>query len=327
MFESIHYLLKVTEARFHSNLVSFLTMKLTRLFLLLASFWTLSGCAPSGESYPTPIPPEFLPTAIVQTAEALNATALALTPSPTSTPTALPPTRTRIPTATDTPTPIPPAPRARLLILAPGPMSLLASPLQLRLYLVPGETNKVQASLFGEDGRLIWHDGPVMVQDVPPPGLELFLETHFDIRVAELARLEARTTDKAGRIETLTSMHVTLLPVGLSQITPSDPPFERAAIYSPAPAASVFGGTLIVEGAFWPLNDQPVFLELRDESDRVLMTRQLPELPVGNTYIPFSTTLPYKVSEPTRARLSIRQADPRFNAIAYLYSVLVTLNP
>ena len=62
-----------------------------------------------------------------------------------------------------------------------------------------------------------------------------------------------------------------------------------------------------------------------DESGRVLVTRQLSLL--GNTYIPFSTTLPYKVSESTQARLSIQQADPRFNAIAYLYSVLVTLNP
>jgi hypothetical protein len=301
-------------------------MKPTRLFLLLASFWTLSGCAPSGESYPTPIPPEILPTAILQTAEALNATALALMPSPTATITALPPTSTPTSTATDTPTPIPPAPSARLLIEAPGPMSLLASSIQIRLFIIPGETNLVQVALYGEDGRRIWRDQKIM-QDVPPPGLELSFDTHFYIRAAELARLEARTTDKAGRIETLTSMHLTLLPMGLSQINPPDPPFERAAIYSPAPEANVFGGTLVVEGAFWPFNDQPVILDLQDESGRVLMTRQLPELPVGNTYIPFTTTLPYKVSEPTRARLSIRQTDPRFNTIAYLYSVLVTLNP
>ena len=300
-------------------------MKTTLRLFLLASCLTLSGCGLASENYPTPIPPEVLPTAIAQTAEALNATAFALTPSATSTPTAPPPTRTRIPTATDTPTPIPPAPRARLHILAPGPMSLLASPLQIRLYLVPGETNKVQVSLFGEDGRLLWHDGPITVQDVPP-GVELPLETRFEVRAAELGRLEVSTEDKAGRPETLVSLQVTLLPMGLSQVNPPDPPFERAAIYSPAPEASVSGGNLVVEGAFWPFNDQPVILALQDESGRVLVTRQLSLL--GNTYIPFTTTLPYKVSKPTQARLSIQQADPRFiNAIAYLYSVLVTLNP
>jgi len=204
-------------------------------------------------------------------------------------------------------------------------MSLLASPLQIRLYLVPGETNKVQVSLFGEDGRLLARD-LTRVQDVPPPGLELPLETHFEVRAAELGRLEVSTEDKAGRPETLVSLQVTLLPMGLSQVNPPDPPFERAAIYSPAPEASVSGGTLVVEGAFWPFNDQPVILALQDESGRVLVTRQLSLL--GNTYIPFTTTLPYKVSKPTQARLSIQQADPRFiNAIAYLYSVLVTLNP
>jgi hypothetical protein len=203
-------------------------------------------------------------------------------------------------------------------------MSLLASSIQIHLYLVPGETNMVQVALFGEDGRLLARD-LTRVQDVPPPGVDLSLEIPFEVRAAELARLEVSTKDKVGRLETLTSLHLTLLPMGLSQINPPDPPFERAAIYSPAPEASVSGGILAVEGAFWPFNDQPVILELQDESGRILMTRQLSL--VGDTYIPFTTTLPYKVSEPTRARLSIRQTDPRFNAIAYLYSLLVTLNP
>lgn len=306
----------------HPTFLRFNPLRFTAL--LLASFLTLSGCGPFGESYPTPIPPEFLPTAIAETAAALNATAFALTPSPTATSTALPPTRTPIPTSTRTPTPIPPAPPARLLIEAPGPMSLLASSVQLHLFLIPGETNMVQVSLFGEDGRLLARD-LTRVNDVPPPGVNVSIEFPFSIRAAELARLEVITRDKAGRIEGLTAMHVTLLPMGLSQINPPDPPFERAAIYSPAPEAEVFGGTLIVEGALWPLNDQPVIIELQDESGRILMTRQLSL--VGNTYIPFATTLPYKVEEPTEARLSIRQIDPRFNMAAYIFSVLVTLNP
>ena len=296
-------------------------MKPLRLFLLLASLWTLSGCATTGPSYPTPIPPEVLPTAIYQTAAAINATAFALTPSPTFT--ALP-TLTPTATITFTPTPIPPAPEARLQFLAPGPSSLLASPMKVLLFVVPGETNLVQLALYGEDGRVLARKLTI-VADVPPPGLELYLEIPFEVRVPELARLEALTKDKAGRLEKLTSTRLTLLPMGLSQITPPDPPFERAAIYSPAPEASVSGGELIVEGAFWPINNQLVFLELQDEEGRPLVTKQLPL--VGDTYVPFATTLPYKVFKPTVARLSIYQMDPHFDAIAYLYSILVTLNP
>jgi hypothetical protein len=290
-------------------------------FTLLASLWTLSGCAAIGPSYPTPIPPEILPTAIIQTAEALNATAFALTPSPTATPL---PTETPIPTITATPTPIPPAPPARLHFLQPGPMSVLTSAIQTKLYLVPGETNLVQVALYGEDGRLLARD-LTRVEDVPPPGLELDLEIPFEIRAIELGRLEASIKDKFGRYESLNSMHVTLLPVGLSQVTPPDPPFERAAIYSPAAGANIYGGTLVVEGALWPVNDQPVILELQDEAGRILSTRQ--RSLTGDTYVPFTTTLPYKVSAPTAVRLSIRQTDPRFNMIAYLYSLLVVLNP
>jgi hypothetical protein len=75
----------------------------------------------------------------------------------------------------------------------------------------------------------------------------------------------------------------------------------------------------------WPLNGTPVIIELQDEKGKILMERQLDIK--GDTYIPFSTTLPYKVFEPTRARLSIRQIDDRFDALVYLYSLLVTLNP
>lgn len=293
-------------------------MKSLRFIFLLASLWTLSGCAPTSAAYPTSIPPEAFPTVVAQTAAALNATARA---AYTSTP---PPSETPIPTLTLTPTPMPPAPRALLQIESPGPMSRLISPLQLQLFVIPGETNLVQAALYGEDGRLLARD-LMRINDAPPPGANLYVEIPFEVRVAELARLELSTTDKFGRIEKLVSHHVTLLPDGLNQITPSDPPFDRAVIYRPAQDAEIFGGVVEVEGAFWPLNDQPVILELQDESGRILMTRQLSL--VGNSHISFSTTLPYTVSAPTPARLVIRQMDPRFNATAYLFSIEVILNP
>lgn len=298
-------------------------MNLTRPLLFLALLLVLGGCGAPGASYPTPIPPNILPTAIAQTAISINATSFALTPSPVSTPT-LTPTLAPTPTITLTPTPLPPAPEARIRIESPGPMSLLASPLPMRLFVMPGETSMVQVALFGENGRLLARE-LTRVNDLPPPGVNLSLEIPFTLRVAELARLEVSTKDRAGRIEGLYAIRLTLLPMGLSQITPPDPPFERAAVYVPAPDSEIFGGMAVVEGALWPLNDQPVLIELQDEAGRVLMTRQLSL--VGDTYIPFATTLPYKVSEPTPARLSILQLDPRFNMPAYVYSLLVTLNP
>jgi hypothetical protein len=288
----------------------------------------LSGCGlPGASPYPTPIPPEILPTAIAQTAEAAAATIFASTPSltPTLTPVPPTPTRTPIPTETFTPTGIPPAQEARIRIEAPGEMSLLASPLHLRMYVVAGETGIVQIALYGEDGRKIYGN-LIPILSIPPTAGYLPMKIPFEVRAAELSRLEISTRDRAGRIESLTSIHLTLLPVGMSQVNQPAPPFERAAIYVPQPDAVVSGGLLLVEGAMWPLNGTPVILELQDERGKILMERQLPPL-TGDTYIPFSTTLPYKVYEPTPARLTIRQADERFEALVYVYSLLVTLNP
>jgi predicted small lipoprotein YifL len=299
-----------------------------RLFLLLASLWTLSGCGlPGAESYPTPIPPEVLPTAIYQTASAANATMFASTPSVTPTFTLEPPTPTVtvVPTITFTPTGIPPAPNALIQVEAPGPMSLLASPLHLRMYVVAGETGIVQIALYGELSGLLGRE-LFRVQAIPPTAGYVTMKIPFQVRAVEYARLEVSTKDRSGRTEALTSVHLTLLPDGPSQINPPPPPFERAAIYEPVSDAVISGGVVAVTGAIWPLNKNPVILELVDEKGKILNEKILSL--TGDTYVPFTATVPYTVYEPTNARLMIRQADDRFNgALIYLYSLLVTLNP
>ena len=126
--------------------------------------------------------------------------------------------------------------------------------------------------------------------------------------------------------EALSAIHLTLLPVGASQINPPPPPFERVAIYQPEPLASVSGGILAIEGAIWPLNENPIIIELQDEKGKILNTKILPL--TGDTYIPFTTTLPYTIYEKTNVRLVFRQTDDRFkDSLIYLYSLLVTLNP
>jgi hypothetical protein len=41
----------------------------------------------------------------------------------------------------------------------------------------------------------------------------------------------------------------------------------------------------------------------------------------------FETTIPYRVVEPTLARLTIRQDDDRMDGLFYVYSQEVLLNP
>jgi hypothetical protein len=96
-------------------------------------------------------------------------------------------------------------------------------------------------------------------------------------------------------------------------------------VFSPLEEEPVFGGVLDLRGDLWPFNLNPVVLELigpdgRSMGLRILNLEHLdPQL--------FETTLPYKVSEPTLARLTIRQDDDRMEGLFYVYSQEVLLNP
>ena len=305
-------------------------MKSNRLLLFaLASLLTLAGCAPTGESYPTPIPADILPTAIYETAVASNATMSALTPSPTFT--ALPtftftPTATFTPTVTITPSPVPLSPNTKIFVAAPGPMSKVASPLQLKVELAAPESHLVEISLFGEDGRLLVRELMRIVSE-PPTIVFLNPKIPFEVRVAELGRLQIAAKDQYGRFEAISNTFILLLPIGQSEINPPPPTEERANFALPEPGAIVTGGMLLVEGVLKPFNDRPASVVVRVEDalrntigERVLTI-------TGTEYAPFSIQFPYNVSEPTLVRLSISQTDPRVDGIIYLFSQIITLAP
>jgi hypothetical protein len=304
-------------------------MKPTRLLLLLASLLLLAGCSGSGATVPSPIPADFLPTAIYQTAVAANATMFALTPSPTFT--SLPtltftPEATFTPTVTQTPSPVPLSPNTKIFVSAPGPMSKVASPLQLKVELAAPESHLVDISLHGEDGRQIYRDLFRIISE-PPTIVFLNPKINFEVRAAELGYLQIATKDQFGRMEALSTAFLLLLPIGQSEINPPPPAEERANFAIPKPDEIITGGMLLVEGTLKPFNDIPasVAVKVEDENHNTIGERVLTI--TGNEYAPFSIQFPYKVTEPTLVRLSVYQTDPRVDGIIYLFSQLVTLAP
>jgi hypothetical protein len=306
-------------------------IKLPHLVLLASLLGLLSGCLlPGVDPVPTPFPPEYFPTVVVQTAQAAMATNLAGTPSATPTQT-LPPTET--PTPTDTPTPIPTvtltpspsAPSAQIRILSPGPMSKVTSPMTLRIQIVSGGSELVQVDLQGEDGRLLSRN----LERVPswPGGYYFPLKIPFEVRAAaEVGRIIISTKDGFGRIQSQLGMRVLLLSVGSDEITPEGDPAERAVFYEPLREDAIAqDGVLTVEGRFLPFNDQPVVLELLDPGGKVVGLRVLDF--IGTDEQLFSTTIPYKVTEPTQVLLTLRQDDDRLDGQIYVYSQEILLNP
>ena len=304
---------------------------LPHVFLLASLLGLLSGCVlPGVDPIPTPFPPEYFPTVVVQTAQAARATDLASAPSATPTETLTPtltstPTETPTLTPTHTLTPSPSAPIAQIRIQSPGPMSKVTSPLSLRMQVVSGGSELVQIDLQGEDGRLLARN--LERAKSWPAGYIVTLKIPFEVRAAaEVGRITISTKDEVGRVQSLLAMRVLLLSIGNDEINPEGDSSERVVFYSPPVKDAVASdGVVKVEGRFLPFNDQPIVLELLDPEGKAVGLRVLDF--IGTDEQIFSTTIPYKVTEPTLSRLVLRQDDDRLDGQIYVYSQVITLNP
>ncbi|HZM20149.1 MAG TPA: hypothetical protein VFC02_00325 [Anaerolineales bacterium] len=299
-----------------------------KLFLLISLIGFLAACAaPTASPIPTPYPPEYLPTVIAWTAEAASSagtgTAIALTPTVTQTRTRFPtftPTTPPTSTATDYPWHKP----AAIEIQAPGPMSKVISPINLRMNVIAGESEKVQVDLYGEDGRLL--SRTLKTVHTSREGVPQNIKIPFEIRAtAEVGRITISTKDKAGRLQALNSVRILMLSNGANEINPPGNPSEPIGVFSPAAEESITGGVMSVKGDLWPFNLQPVILELVGPDGNSIGLRILTVDHINPQL--FETTIPYKVREPTLARLTIHQDDDRINGLFYVYSQEVLLNP
>ncbi len=301
---------------------------LPRLFFLVSLSALLAGCAlPGVAAVPTPYPPEYLPTVIYLTAESINATrAAAITP--TLTPTLVAPTPAPVngtPGATPTFTPGPNIPTSAIQINAPGPMSRVASPLEIQAIVVAGASHRDEVDLFGEDGTLLSRS--VLVVHGYPGGDLLNIKMPFEIRAAgETATVQISTKDAHGRVQSLNFVQVLLISTGSSQINPpGNNIYERVAFYDLPIDAHISGGSLAVKGRYAPVNNKPTILELVADDGTSLGLRVLNLTGGDGQY--FETTIPYKVTQLTAARLYLYQDDEVIQGRAYVYSQPLALNP
>jgi len=300
-----------------------------RLLILASFLGLLAGCAsPATISIPTPVPPEFLPTIIAQTAESANlaATETFIASIPATPPVITPrPTRTGIPQATLTATSIPGHDQAAILITAPGPMSNVVSPITLKMDIATGKSKIVQVDLYGEDGRLL---SRLLKRNVPTSseGVLQTIKIPFEISgTAELGRISVSTQDEFGRVQSLNSVRVVLLSSGVNEITTPGNPSEPVGVFSPGKKDSASGGELSVRADVWPFNLENLILELISPEGKTLGVRVIAVDGIHPQLV--ETTVPYQISEPVLARLIIRQNDDRIDGLFYLYSQEVSLNP
>jgi hypothetical protein len=201
----------------------------------------------------------------------------------------------------------------------------VASPLEIRITAVAGKSRIIQISLFGEDGRKL----NSILERVPSyaGGVYIFEKIPFEIRAAgESGLIQVSTKDEFHRVQSLVSVPILLISSGASQINPpGNNIYERVVLYHLPPDSTFSGGVVDVDGQFQPYNHQPVILELISNDGKSLGLRVLTFASLGPQS--FTTTIPYKVSKPTPARLFIRQADNVLTDPVYVYSQELMLNP
>ena len=203
-------------------------------------------------------------------------------------------------------------------------MSKVISPITLRMHIIAGGSGKMQIDLYGEDGRLLARN----VKKVPPggKGVDQQIKVPFEIPgAAEVARLTISTLDKQGRIQSLNSVRLLLLSSGSNEIMPPGNPSEPVGVFSPLSEDTVSGGVLKLRGDVWPFNLNPVVFELIAPDGKSIGLRIVTVENLNPQMV--ETTIPYRISVQTPARLTIRQDDDRSSGLFYMYSQGVLLNP
>lgn len=323
----------------------------------------LTGCSGMGSSgLPTPLPAEFMPTAVALTLQArgvggVTATPAANTPGrstptaptpqgPAHTPTPMddpgasatanPPTPSTPPTAapvslpsTATATLAPPFPDAPVQILRIGELSKLNSPVPVSLNMTSGFGKVVRVELYGEDGRLLARH--LRTYDkVPWDIAKIGVDLDFGISAAaEAGRLVVSVEDPFGRLIDVNSVNLILLSVGQSEITPPTALWQRLIIEEPVPNALIQGGKLYISGRALP-NDpsQPLRVMLVAEDGRILGQRLAGvTFEKEGNYGTYIAEVPYSVPDLTPALLVIYEEGGLISDIAHLSSTQVILAP
>lgn len=309
-------------------------MKL-KILLLASLLGLLSGCSQGVNAAPTLYPPEYIPTVVAMTGQALLATSNAMTAAVTLSVTPLP-TETLIPSTvlpTATPTLAPGFTEyAQIRFIAPGPMSSLTSPLRLQLMLVSGRSEIVKIDLLSENGTLLQRGIEKVNRSLS--GNYRSYEMAFEIRaVSEKGYIRISSKDDHGRIENLNTMPVLLYSIGDTQVNPvGNMIYERVSLDGLEDGDEVYGGVVNLKGRVWPFNETPVFIEMLLDNGTPISSRILNMQGIDTQE--FETTLPYKVTEPTRVRLTFRQdspdlgdSDPDLKKLIYVYTMELILNP
>lgn len=298
----------------------------TAIALTLEAGWTTPtmGAVTSQAMTPTGTPsltpvPKDIPSPT--TSESESGATLEAPSSPTITPFTLPPS--------PTPSPTPQIPNAEIEIRNLGALSRVTSPIHLYTYLKPGAGGKVRIELLGEDNRLLYRE--IRKVNFVPVGAwaNLTMDIGFEISApAEAARLKISVDDDYGRTVALNSVPLILLSVGQADIVPPLDVQAPIVVRQPRKKALIQGGKVVVAGLARPESDQPLMVRLITTKGAEVGFRLVEvERPTQGQYGTFAVEVPYQVSVLTPVLLVVQESVGNLENIIHLTSVEIMLAP
>jgi len=251
-------------------------------------------------------------------------------PSPAAAAATVLPTATGVPTATPTvPPPAPPdLPDEAIVILEPGPVSRVISPLRVSGIADPAFEQTLVARVVLDDGTEVALQ-PLMIQaelgqrgpfsvDVP---FVIFSERNAFIQVFQQSARDGGTLH-------LASVPVVLTPFGPSEIASQTMQPERIAILQPQTGGLVSGGAAHVEGIGIAGFEQTLLIEVLDaEGNRVGAQAVILQGVEFGVPGPFSADVAYTAGAAGPGRIVVRDISPAFGGDVHLASVEVELQP
>jgi hypothetical protein len=212
-------------------------------------------------------------------------------------------------------------------ILSPGEGSAVTAPIALQAELKGEDIHYVRLALTERYGRKLSRQ----LHRLNPAGdssFEFYASLPFEApNQSTRALLSLATYDQYYRPIAMRSVNLTLLKDGTARIVSSPVGDAWLEIREPQPEAVLTGGQVRVSGVVTPVTDRNVFLDLVNDSGRVIGTGQLAVDAIGET-IEFEISIPYvAITTKSDVRLVVRQTSGIYGVNVILDSVTLTLEP
>jgi hypothetical protein len=246
--------------------------------------------------------------------------------TPTITPT---PTKTSTPTKTATSLPDE-IPFAAVQIIHPGHHSKVTSPIDLYTFVAPGGDGRIRVELRGEDGRMLYRQ--VFLYTDTPTGARVNLKTSVTFEIpgaAETARLTISVNDEHEQLKSLSSVDLVLLAEGQADLNPSGDMLENIFIRQPSIKSLIQGDYVLVTGLARTGDNQPLLVEIISADGRVIGSRLAGITPLEEDggHRLFASEVPFTVSSPTWARVTVYDNSGRLPRPKHVSSVEILLSP